>query len=154
MRDIFSKSKATFAIILVSLFVLTSLQSCDKAKQFEGTTWKSSSFKTSENVLIDPLDEEWVTVNYTIIVTISFNKDDADISAEASFINPSTNLPDKSLVKGTAKWTYNKKDMSVNARWNTSSVYNLDKGNWTGTADKTTMTLKDVFGETVKFTKQ
>ena len=154
MRSIFLNSKATVAIILViSLFVLTNLQSCDKAKQFEGTTWESSSFKVSEE-LYNPWEDEFITVEYTITVTISFNKDDANVVARASFIDPNTDFPTNSTVIGTAKYTYKKKDMSVNVTWNVASVYGIDNGNWKGTVNNTTMTLNNVFNQTVTFTKK
>ena len=160
MRNIFSKSKATFAIILVSLFVLTSLQSCDKAKQFEGTTWKSNTFETVkilQNIDIDDDGDPIIvrdTVNFKLIVTISFSKENADVVANLSYTHPFLGYVNGN-EKGTASYSYKKKDMSVNVRWNRPTAMDiLDQGMWKGTADKTTMTLKNVFDETVTFTKQ
>ena len=139
---------------MFSLFALTSLQSCNKEKQFEGTTWESSSFDVSET-FFDPWSEDLVTVNYKMTVTVSFNKNnDADIIVKASYVHWITELPTVTIVKGTASYTYKKDEMSINVKWNAESMYALDGGNWKGTVSGTSMALKNVFNQNLTFTKK
>ena len=151
MKKIFSKSKTAFAIILgVGLLAVAALHSCDKAKQFEGTTWNCNSFDFP--ITYNYGEEDTISVNIQTTITISFRKKDADIVARLLVANPWTQIPFNRYAKGTATYLYDKGKMSLEVLWNTENM--IDDGIWTGTADKKTMTLNNVFGKSIKFTKK
>ena len=139
---------------MFSLFALTSLQSCNKEKQFEGTSWESSSFNISETYF-DFWLEELVTVNYKMTVNVSFNKNnDADIIVKLSYIDPRTELPANNVITGRATYSYEKKEMVINVKWTAENMYSIDGGHWTGTVSGTSMALKNVFNQNLTFTKK
>ena len=154
MKNIFSTTKTTFAIILAfGLSVVATLHSCNKAQHLESTEWESSSFSVSAKEFI-PWEVDSVTVEYTVTITVSFRKKEADIRVCRSFINPWTDILGNNYDKGTATYTYDKGKISLNVKWNSDNINRFDDGMWNGNAGKSTMTLNDVFRQAVVFKKK
>jgi len=132
-------------ILALVLFTLLSLQSCDKAKQLEGTTWEGDCDFT-----VDRWDEK-----YDGTITISFAADDADVVAKFKVKDTYYGDTYTENHKATATYTCEKDVVTLRIKWKTgeSFIDDIDDGKWSGTFDKTTMTLKNVFGETVRFKK-
>jgi len=153
----FLKFKTKFVVILVfGLFAAATLLSCDKAGQFEGTTWSCNNLDVLAIETFNPITEEPITLYYKVtMLTISFHKENADITARLSLENPTPYFPDNTIGRGTASYTYEKGEMRLNVNWSDGSMYLLDNGKWEGTADvkKSTMTLNKVFQQTATFTK-
>jgi hypothetical protein len=141
MRKYFANSKTVVSILFLGFFTLTILNSCDKTKKFDGSTWTGDYSST--------LDGDKVSST----ITLSFNGDQVTISGKIKY---SGYGGDTEPVKATGNYTYEKKKMSINVTWKSDSEWMeyYDEGRWTGSVDKTTMTLNNVIGETVKFTKQ
>ena len=134
------------SIFFFSLFVMTSLQSCDKAKALDGTTWNG------ECDFVDPDDDD---ITYKGTVTISFVGDNADIVAKLKGKDAYDGYTWTFTEKGTASYTYEKKTITLRVKWKDDDMDYLDDGKWTGTVDTKagTMKLKNVFGEAVTFKK-
>jgi len=126
-------------ILAFCFFALIGLNSCDKAGKLDGTNWEGEcEFKAH--------DEKW---NGTI--SISFSKDDADIVAKFKVKSYWSDYTE--TYKGTATYNCEKDKITLKIKWKEDRIDDIDDGKWSGTFDKTTMTLKNVFGETVKFKK-
>ena len=137
--------KIFFVIFLCSIFVLTTFNSCDKSKKMDGTNWEGDCD------FVDSYDGE----KYSGTISISFAGDEADIVAKFKIKDIYYGDSWNEIYKGTATYTLDKKDINIKIKWKEDyDIDYLDDGRWRGTIDKTTMTLKNVFGETVKFKKQ
>ena len=134
-----------FAIVLFcSLFTLTTLHSCDKSKKLDGTTWEG------ECGFDDPTEGN---ITHEGTVSISFTSENADIIAKFKVKDTYYGGTENETHKGTATYTCEKNNISIKIKWD-GEMYGLDDGKWNGTFDETIITLKNVFGETVKFKKQ
>ena len=142
-----------FAVVFIcSLFALSTLNSCDKTKKFDGTTWEGDGEK-----IINAYGSKYT---YKGPITISFSSGgNADIKASLK----DSKDGDKVNCKGSATYTYDGKNMSIRVKWKSLTAEQFDEEDllkkfdeetWNGTVDKTTMTLKNVFEENVTFSKQ
>jgi len=159
-------------VMALSLFVLLSFNSCDKAKQLEGTSWDGKiELKFSDSDEYEGTSYRWEIVEKGDI-SISFAGDDADIVVKMKGTIQSwsrywdyywgewvEDYDTESFIetyKGTATYSCEKDKITFSSiKWKDDLDELLDDldGKWSGTFDGTTMTLKNVFGETVKFTK-
>ena len=136
------------SILALVLFTITSLSSCDKAKGLEGTTWEGDfdfMFVTDDG------DGRY---QFDGTITLDFTADEADVIAKFKMRDMDDGYTENLTFKGRAKYTYESDKITLKVNWKNEEAYVYgDEGKWTGTVDKTTMTLKNVFGETVKFKK-
>ena len=111
----------------------------------DGTNWEGDCD------FVAPYDNE---VKFSGTISISFAGDAADIVAKFKVKDIYLDDTWNETYKGTATYTLDKKNINIKVKWKDDGVDNIDDGKWTGTIDKTTMTLRNVFGETVNFKKQ
>jgi hypothetical protein len=129
--------KSKLWAMIFCLIASASFNSCDKAKQLEGTTWEGDC---------DFYSNYYGRHDGT--VSIYFTTTDADIRADFK------NDGDKVICKGTANYSCDKDQISIRIRWKDDWIDDIDDGRWTGKVEKNTMTLRNVFGETVRFKKR
>ena len=129
-------------IVFYSLLAITCFYSCDKTEKLNGSTWVGKSTF---------IDAEGDSGNTTIY--ISFTKDNADISIVLYYLDWELALG----CGGKATYVCDKNDITLKVTLYSDNPFGFSNqwtGAWTGSFDKNTMTLNDVFGETVRFTKQ
>jgi len=146
--------KIRFLVILsFVLLTLIGFYACDKKPdeiKLDGTAWEGDC----DFMFVTPDGEGKYQFDGTI--TIDFAKDDADVVAKFKLKDMYYGDTENVTFKGTAKYTYESEGdkITVRVNWKGEEPYIYgDDGKWTGTVDQTTMTLKNVFGETVKFKK-
>ena len=140
-----------FTIFIFSLFVMITLQSCDKAKALDGTTWDGNgSFSYTEYGCSSKGDGT---------ISISLTAGSADVSAKFKVKDCDSDTWNETY-KGSGTYTYDKGNITLNIKWKENEdaypeIDDIDNGKWTGTVDTKagTMNLKNVFGESVTFKK-
>ncbi|MCL2291119.1 MAG: hypothetical protein FWC34_10555 [Bacteroidetes bacterium] len=153
MEKNYFKSKLLL-ILVFCLCALACFYSCDKPDSLEWTTWESDYFEIEYKPLLPPhpyLDEELILRGE---MTISFQGGDAYIAIDRLELFDRRNgiiyHPYDPWGKN-ASYTCDRKNLTLNF---SSTVDSFWGQTWTGKVGKTTMNLKIVFGETVRFTKQ
>ena len=173
MKKLLSK---TNVFVLVSMFLLTCFNSCDKKEEsLKGTTWVNES----ERFIYDPPESEYyylsplqydpgITYLYGYKkLSIDFITDDeANIMAHFTIFELSYKYASGSYggsidrmweetYKGSATYTYEDNDLSIKVKWKNSGVYEIDNGKWTGRVNGEKMTLKHLFNfkENITFSK-
>ena len=136
-------------ILVISLLVFTCFYSCDKTKQLEGTTWEGNC------QFDDPYDKY---VHYNGRITLCFAGNQTDVTAifEASDDSYKDDGTWKVNYKGSANYTFENRNITIKINWKGHSTEwedYIDKGKWMGKANKTEMTLNDVFNQTIVFKK-
>jgi len=137
-----------------AVFLTAVLCSCDKSKQFDGTIWGSGKMETVSIETYDISTGNIIAVEYNATVTISFEEKKANVVARLSLLKPWVWLPETLTMRGTAAYVCEKDKMKLNVKWNDATMLLIDDGNWSGTTDKSTMTLDNVLRQTVTFTKK
>ncbi|MDR1878428.1 MAG: hypothetical protein LBQ64_02555 [Bacteroidales bacterium] len=142
-------------MIALSFFALTTLNSCDKIKKYDGTIWTAQLTKYVDE---DKIDSK---------ITLSFVDNSVSISSKCEMVLTHTyydyytgqevTVTDTTIWtdRGSGIYTCNKKDIVINVE-EESYFNNFELGSpWKGTIDKTTMTLSGVYDDqTVTFTKE
>jgi hypothetical protein len=152
MKNIFSNSKTFFVILFFSFFMLTILNSCDKTKKFDGTTWVGDYTGT-----VYGGEYGDIKVDIKGKITLSFTGNEVDIKAKVkeTYVYQYQTYTDEETYKATGRYKYEKKKMTITLSddddWFESEY---DDGKWTGTVEKKEMTLSGVIGERVTFTKE
>jgi hypothetical protein len=128
MKNLYKRTK--LIIILIFSLLVVGLTSCDKAKQLDGTTWEGGTKIDLTNLK----------------VSIEFEYGEATIYGKASgYLNRT--------FKGVATYSCKKNDITLDIRWLDNWVNSYDEGIWKGTIKGKTMILRNVYGETVEFTR-
>jgi hypothetical protein len=155
---IIMKKIRILAILAFVLFTLIGFYSCDKKPdeikvELNGTEWEGEvEFGKG------PSNEPYT---YKGNISISFASDDADIVVKMKITHTYWDSWNYQWItdsytetyKGTATYSCEEDKVTLKIKWKNDDVDDIDDGKWSGTFDQTKMTLKNVFGETVKFTK-
>ena len=132
-----------FVVILIG-FTLTIFQSCDKAKELDGTSWEGE-FHFYDNDYEDSYD-------YDVTINISFTEDNVDIVAKLKSIEFGNEN-----YKASGTFRCERKNITIDIkRWwggrmpeHNDWVEDVGGRKWSGTFNEKTMTLRNVFRETV-----
>ena len=169
MKKSYSKSKSWTRIILI-LFLFTSLYSCKKDNKdndqqgaINGTTWEWRS-KSRNEFLVGSYPDHYNYFNlhydlYCNQITTSF--DDLSANLDIAFIAHYKELDNWAgtqkfagfgLQKAHASYTYKGKNIILIPELE-RLAFNFPEQIWTGTVNKNTMDLENVFGASVKLNK-
>ena len=144
--------KIRFLTILFIALTLIGFYSCDKKPdeiKLNGTTWVGDC-----DFIFEVYDDGYYKYDFNGTITIDFTEDKADVVAKFKMIDPDYPIPENLTFKGTGTYTRENDNITVRVSWKTDEPYVYgDEGKWTGTIDNTTMILRNVFGETVRFKK-
>ncbi|MDR0605267.1 MAG: hypothetical protein LBG80_13270 [Bacteroidales bacterium] len=136
MRNTYLKLKVTAIIMFIGFFTVTVLNSCDKTKQFDDTTWVGK---------YDGDEGEGEII-------LSFSGDQVKAALK---IEEGGGLPPHRYESNLVTYTYEKKKMRFTPKWKDDDLDDeYDDDAWSGTVDKTSMKLNNVLGESVTFKKQ
>jgi hypothetical protein len=157
MKKSYSKSKLWVVIIFV-LFLSASFYSCDKDKDqdqqeiLSGTTWSWESSSRDSIYMGSYLDNNDLTYNlYCNKIIISFGDSSASMRVAFSAYYPKFNNWASTQDFLGASYTYKGRNITIKPELERDF---LPEQNWTGTVDKNTINLKNVFGSSVKLNKQ
>ncbi len=143
--------------IIIAVVAGLCMQSCSKAKQLEGSTWSGNC-----DIILDQM------LTFSGPVTLSFTAD-KNVAVIAILSDPGYGTL---TARGMASFSSVGKKIFLDVKWatitheNTGEYYlddykwwnqkleDIDTGKWSGTMNKTSMTLESVFGKTVTFNKR
>ncbi|MDR1878427.1 MAG: hypothetical protein LBQ64_02550 [Bacteroidales bacterium] len=157
------QTRFTFMIVL-GFFALTTFNSCDKTKKYDGTIW-TAQYITSNIEFLNYSHKIETWIKYKITLSFIDNSVSIISKCEVTFIDTDIDPysgdtiiqqspPIQGTDRGKGTYTLSKKDIMINVKGSKGSKKELGSL-WKGTIDKTTMTLSGVYDDkTMAFTKE